>query len=235
MKREINKEMGTGLATVMSGTSPIMASIPGSTDYSTTTNVIFDVQRIDLGGVAVKDKTVFFDNVGLQYSGPYRCSNEITSGTFVREIVFVSSTPYGTNHSALDTAFLTGDTYGYGFLGSEIDRHSVIFGQVTTHTFTADIQAATDVVFQVPMVVTAQNTFGSMTATASDTLYMHRIIEVLGHTPGTSPPPRTPKTITIPAMRFVAAINVEEEAEYQYMMRLKNSYELQNQPDIDKA
>ena len=234
MMREINKEMGVGLATVMTGTTPDLFPLPGSTTYNALTNIVFDVQRIDLGGVSIKDKTVFFDNVGVQYSGPYECDNLATSGTFVQEIVFVSSTPYGTNYSALDTAWLA-EINGYGFLGSKLDRHSVIFGQVTTHTYTADVAGATDSSFKIPMVVTQKNTFGSMDATASDTLYLHRVMIIKGHTPGTATPPRIPRQIFIPAMRFVATVNLKEEAEYQYMMRLKNSYELQYQPDLDKA
>lgn len=63
--------------------------------------------------------------------------------------------------------------------------------------------------------------FGSNEPTAVEKLWLYRFISFSGSTPW-----EDGATLQIPATRFIAAVNVREENDLAYMMRLKRSFEL---------
>jgi hypothetical protein len=75
-------------------------------------------------------------------------------------------------------------------------------------------------------VLLHQNTFGSVMATASDIIYTYRIVRFAQVSDAD-------RALTLPACRHILAAEAKEEPEFQYLMRLMRSYELQNEPDED--
>ena len=73
------------------------------------------------------------------------------------------------------------------------------------------------------MITIADNQLGSLEATASDRIYCYRVVLYSG---------AVARFDVYPA-RYILRADAKEEPEYQYLMRLKRSYELQNQPDRD--
>ena len=80
-----------------------------------------------------------------------------------------------------------------------------------------DNQAAT---FMIPI---SDEQMGSLEPTASDRIYCYRIVSLTG----------TDGSYGVYPVRYLLRAEAKEEPEYEYLMRLKRSYELQNQPDRD--
>ena len=70
------------------------------------------------------------------------------------------------------------------------------------------------------------NQIGSLGPTASDRVYTYRLI-------GVDPTQASVAIISAWPCRYLLRADVKEEPEYEYLMRLKRSYELQNEPDND--
>ena len=75
------------------------------------------------------------------------------------------------------------------------------------------------------MQLVSDDQLGSMNPTASDRVYSYRIVSV--SLSGTN------KDVTVLASRQILSAEAREEPEFEYLMRLKRSYELQNEPDVD--
>lgn len=75
------------------------------------------------------------------------------------------------------------------------------------------------------MILANDNQMGSLEATASDRVYNTRIVS-LGA-------PFTGNRVDLSGARYLMKAELKEEPEYEYLMRLKRSYELQNEPDRD--
>jgi hypothetical protein len=71
----------------------------------------------------------------------------------------------------------------------------------------------------------SSNQIGSLKATASDRIYSYRIV--------TATSPFTGDRFDVLACRHLLQARAKEEDEYQYLMRLRRSFELQQQPDVD--
>ena len=77
-------------------------------------------------------------------------------------------------------------------------------------------------------VLMHQNIISGARASATDRIYCYRILSVSPATPGAGV-----SVVTVPAVMMVIGADAKEEPEFQYMMRLKRSYDLQNEPDRD--
>jgi hypothetical protein len=73
------------------------------------------------------------------------------------------------------------------------------------------------------MVLLSDNQTGSLSATASDRVYCYRVVAYNG----------TDGRFDVYGARYLLRAEAKEEPEYEYLMRLKRSYELQNEPDRD--
>ena len=78
------------------------------------------------------------------------------------------------------------------------------------------------------ITMTDENFFGSMEPTASDRIYSYRVVVPSNLTTSTSM-----TELTIYAARHLIQATVKEEPEFQYLMRLMKSYQLQQSPDND--
>ena len=73
------------------------------------------------------------------------------------------------------------------------------------------------------MIPISDEQLGSLEPTASDRVYVYRVISITGGD----------GVYNFYPVRFILRADAREEPEYQYLMRLKRSYELQQTLDRD--
>ena len=166
----------------------------------------------DLGGLAMDDKTLFFEGAAMQEILP----PAITVGTAGDNLVMVDimcTTPLTDNEVALYTQFgnIIGD-------GSSLTFDQTIYGRVRTLNMDLDNLAGGY------FITLGDNQTGSLEATASDRIYCYRMVITTI---------TADSQTTVTGARYILRATAKEEPEYEYLMRLKRSYELQNAPDRD--
>lgn len=165
----------------------------------------------DLAGMTIEDETLFFEGAAVQ-----EISNVIAPGTAgdnCNIVDLMTTKPLSdfdiTNYNVF--ANINGPV--------NLTFDQVIYGRIRFQNI--DIDNAAGAV----MVTVTDNQTGSLEPTASDRIYCYRIIAFgAGSSDGTY--------FSLGA-RYLLRATAKEEPEYEYLMRLKRSYELQNQPDRD--
>jgi len=166
----------------------------------------------DLGGLAMDDKTLFFEAAGIQESlNPATAPAAAGNGAIVVDIL---STKQLTNDEAVN-AILFGNMLSTG--SAQLTFDQTIY--MRHRTFNTDL----DNVAGGYMITQVDNQLGSMSPTASDRIYVTRVVSFGGGD----------GAYNIYPVRYVIRATSKEEPEYEYLMRLKRSYELQNEPDRD--
>jgi len=178
-----------------------------------TQGVFLSSKQIDLNGLRIDEKSMFFDAASIQ-NPTYVCSQSGTNpGDNIQIIDAVSTIPLDVENNVFDPVF-----FGFGFPGSALGNHEhVIYGRF--QRWSTDVDHA-----QTFPVMVESNTFGSMEATASDTLYLYRWVYF------------TAAAITVGSVgpaRVMFGITAKEEPTYQQLMRMRRSFELQQSPDRD--
>ena len=168
---------------------------------------------IDLSGLALEEETIFPDAMTIQEAG---LGNAIAgaAGDSMVTMDIVSSV-------AIDVAGNYGDILfnGAGFPGGPGDFQHIQYVRTERHTLDID----TGAVFPFKA---ESNQSGSMAPTASDRLYVYRLVFIYNAS-------GTLATARRQGGRLVVAMSTKKEQEYQYMMRLKRSYDLQQSYDRD--
>lgn len=168
----------------------------------------------DLKGLQQDDETLFFNGIQVQNFGPAFFDGAVSGDSYV-ELVILSSTVI--NDQDLITAFTLGPGY-----------------QRTTQEFLQTIYWKREDAFQ----SIDQNGYGALThayrteggsgaPTPSSRVYVYRIATASNKTSN-----RMNQLITPPTM-IVLGATPKKEQEYQYLMRLKQTYETQEQRDVD--
>lgn len=171
----------------------------------------------DLAGMALDEKTLFFDAADAQQTLLPSFSGGSVPGDSVTIWDVMSSVPIVINNQ-----FTTDLVYGFGFPGSRQTFNEIIYARVEQYATTMDIGA-----YGSPVKVNSQN-YSSGMPTASDRIYSYRFVEVACAAPAT---PITSCVVTAP--RHILSATAKEEPDYEYMMRLLRSYQLQQEPDVD--
>jgi hypothetical protein len=166
----------------------------------------------DLAGLAIDDKTLFFSGATTQdVLNPI-----VTSGVAGDNIIVVdvmSSIPLtDVEYSALLTH---GNFPISGTNNLTFDQ--TIYCRIRQYAVDVDTAAWGS------MVLLADNQLGSLNPTASDRVYVARVVYFDGDS----------TAINVTPVRYLLRADAKEEAEYQYLMRLKRSYELQHTFDRD--
>jgi hypothetical protein len=213
MTKTLTKEHGrlgvnkTGALFTMDGTftNGYRQIIPGQ-------GVFVSETYFDLAGMATEDKTLFFEGAAVQ-----EISNVIASpgvaGSNCSIVDLMTTKPLR------DTELTTYHTQANILRGTKLTFDQTIYGRVRFQN--VDIDNAAGGV----MITIFDNQTGSLEPTASDRIYCYRIVLFgTGNADG--------DYFSLGA-RYLLRATSKEEAEYQYLMRLKRSYELQNQPDRD--
>jgi len=214
----------TGFSSATKITAP-----PGGWDYTFTdggwtyqppgiTNIISAYklnEYIDLAGLSMDDLTVFIRGIALEYDG-FPSTTDALPGDGMTVVVAVTDVPLKE-----DSVLPPGIPY------SKNSFQNLALFAADHFTITQDTASWG----QYPVLTQSIRTNG-MKATASDRLYVSVFLSAQTKISGT-PPLSTVTSFTWPAFHIKVLADTVEEPEYQYLMRLKRSYELQNEPDRD--
>lgn len=178
-------------------------------------NGFYNEQILDLAGLSQEQKTVFFNGIAQQELGnPVVLGGAAGDGLHVIDVI--SSIPLSETSI---TAMLT-----YGNFSSGLGIPVPTFEQ-TIYMNVRDFVVDVDTAAWGYMVLVSSNQLGSLQPTASDRLYCYRAMYFNQNFTGTAS--------GLNSVRYVIGANPEEEKEYQYLMRLKKSYDLQQSFDVD--
>jgi len=168
----------------------------------------------DLAGLSMREKTLFFNGATTQdLRNPIVFQQAAGDSLTIMDVL--TSSPMNSSQ------ILAYSIYGNYASGSQSapSFDQTIYSRLREYVIDIDTQAWGS------FRLFADHQHGSLSSTASDRIYVYRMVFV-----GT---PFVGNRIDIPPVRYVLSADAKTEDEYQYLMRLARSYELQNQPDID--
>lgn len=166
----------------------------------------------DLAGLAMDEKTIFPAGITCQRGNSPLLDAASPGDNFIMLDV-LTSIPVD-----VDTDLLNWFNVGAGFPGSTLNFEHVLYMRGQRWTVDVDTNSS------FPLKADEWQA-GSMSPTASDRVYSYRV--VLVNTGNTS------SRIITPTGRHVMQVETKEEPTYEYLMRLKRSYDLQQSPDVD--
>lgn len=207
-----------------------------------TPNVLYLQDEIDIGGLTTTQEETFYPSAATIQNSPFYTVPGTVPGLTPED----PARPYGalfeyvlvTEHPFNVTKWVADQTYtvfgtSQNFISvqscpgieprrttdqnSTLGFESILYGRVQMIVNNSSLPQQAGAVYQT-------NEFGSMTPTASDKLYVTRfvVIQPLG---GNTIPDGS--TIQLPHMRVIMVGSGKEENELSYIMRLRNSYLLQ--------
>lgn len=167
---------------------------------------------IDLAGMTKQAKTAFFEAGGVQDAS-------LPSGvTAPGDVCIIADIMTSKPLTPFEAVSFTAGLGNFSASVANVTFDQTIYARV--RTFISDI----DTVNANYMVLIGDNQLGSLEPTASDRIYSTRVVSFGNNTDG---------VIGVWPCRHLLRAIVEEEPEYQYLMRLKRSYELQQSSDVD--
>lgn len=175
----------------------------------------------DLAGMAMDDKTLFFEAAGVQTTlSPL--ANNTGAGDSCIIMDLMSTRPLTDQQILL--------TFSYGnFAGNiAIDGQGPLSFEETVYARTQMFVRHVDTSAWGYITLTDENFFGSMEPTASDRIYSYRLV-----VPSQGTDPNDMDQLTVYPARHLLKSTSKEEPTYQYLMRLMKSYQLQQEPDVD--
>ena len=206
------------------------------------TNVLYTQQEIDIGGMTTTQEETFYPEAATIQNSPFytvpgvveRVPGDPMSGYVpygaLFEYVLITESPFKVDKWVGDQTY-SGDGTSwipvYSCPGIDPRRttdqattlgfENILYGRVQMIVHNSSLPQQAGVVY-------STNEFGSMTPTASDRLYVTRfvVIQPLG---GQLIP--NGSGIQLPHMRVVLVGSGKEENDLSYIMRLRNSYLLQ--------
>ena len=197
------------------------SSTKGSWNFVDRTNFVSS-QYIDLAGMSMEEKTIFFEaatvqTVGIPSANNTRVGDSVTimdlmSSRKINDLQAVITLIYG------NFAGNVNDGSGQGPLSFD----ETIYARVQNYVRHVDTAAWG------LLTLTGENFFGSMEPTASDRIYSYRVVSVSND----QDPTATDNIFIYPA-RHLLQVKAKEEPDHEYMMRLLRSYQLQQEPDVD--
>jgi hypothetical protein len=210
--KTLTKEFA-GLAATKAGPVWTLTDGDGWRQQAVGSNNFISSTYFDLAGMAMNDETLFFEAAGIQEVLNPSAENAV-AGDLVTVIDIMCTTPL------TDTEVMS---YGLGanMKGpySTLTFDQTVYGRV--RTFNMDLDNVAGGYY----ILLADHQSGSLEPTASDRIYCYRAVSF-----GTA---NSDGQHTVFAARYLLRADAKEEPEFEYLMRLKRSYELQNEPDRD--
>jgi len=179
--------------------------------------IFYSKNYFDLAGLSMREKTLFFQGATVQQLG----NPSVTSGTAgdACAIYDIMST------SPMTDDELIGFNANANFAGVATNMTSGLTFDQTVYARRREYVVSVDLAAWGSMQLVSDDQFGSMNPTASDRVYSYRIIIfVLSG---------TDKIASVLGSRQILSAVAKEEPEFEYLMRLKRSYELQQSYDED--
>lgn len=178
-------------------------------------NTFYQATEIDISGLTVQEFT-FFPTSGSVQRGPVNLG--IGLG-YISEQILVTITPLPSSRVPPSPGQMVFKPFGFD-MGDQMEFQNIIWGRAWTWNANTALPGN----FGVPINITD---LGSGSATNGDTLYIYRFVSVAGYTPGAG------HAAEVGPARVVITGQLREEPEYQQIMRLRRSYELQQTYDED--
>ena len=169
----------------------------------------------DLAGLSMDDKTLFFNGATIQETYPPTKPAIAPPGNLVAVADVMSNKPLS-GSDAIAVVNGLGNTQGPNSANLTFDQ--TIYLRLRVFVVNSDTAASG---FFVPL---SDNQLGSMSPTASDRIYCTRVVQFGANADG---------AYALYPVRYLINANATEEPEYEYLMRLKRSYELQQSYDED--
>lgn len=208
---------------------------PAWRSLGTTAQDWYMQDELDVAGWTKDDLTMFLRAAEVQQDGFYimdTLNNLSTPGQpnteihreYIIEWFALTSYPIDmiTWYTTLQDKTATGLIhYAPNFAEQLTSFDNVIVGALRYHQYNQNINTPDFNALQ----LTQSHSFGSGSASASDKLYLYRFISL----PKPNDSPEIDDglaTMTIPNLRFILNADLDKEAEYQYIMRLKRSLDL---------
>lgn len=184
--------------------------VPGTTD------LFISSSYIDLAGLNIDSKTVFPTAINVQRSTFPAMGGPAIAGDAYQVLDVLTSIPVDLTDFATFSDWLY---IGPGMSGTSLNFEHVLYARRQRWCADLDTQSAF-------ALKADESQFGSMSPTASDRIYSYRMVWIV-ETTG-SPWNR----LYTSNVRHIMSCETAEEPTYQYIMRLKRSYDLQ-QTDRD--
>ena len=166
----------------------------------------------DLAGLAQDDKTLFFDGALVQdVTNPSQDGG--AAGDLVQICDIMSTTPLS------DIMLLSFFSLGNNPASRIPSFDQTIYAR--NRVFVVDLDFAAGGFLN----LLSSNQLGSLSPTASDRIYVYRVVALGANNTATS--------YSILPARYLLQATPKQEPEFQYLMRLMRSYNLQNEPDVD--
>ncbi len=191
-------------------TLPITASNSGWFKPAGTQDLFVSAEYFDLNGLSQDMETIFPTNASVQRS-TFPAGGNMVAGDNYQVLDVLTSIPVDMNAFANISDWLY---IGPGMPGGTLNFEHVIYSR--RQRWTADLD--TNTVF---LMKADECQSGSLSPTASDRIYSYRVVWI-NETSGS-----TMDRLYTSAVRHVMQVEASEEPTYQYMMRLKRSYDLQ--------
>lgn len=201
--------------TIAGGTATIDYSLQSQGWVSPTNGLFVSETYFDLAGLAMDDETIFFEGMAVQQTGLPAIQGQ--AGDNYVQYDIMTSIPIDTSDVALLGLF---SVRGLGFLGGELNYEHVLYQRTRRYTLDLDTTA------RMAMLALDEQS-GSMAPTASDRIYCYRIVVLDAATLSSA------ANINVQPARYLIQAVPKEEPEFQYLMRLKRSYDLQQSHDED--
>lgn len=180
---------------------------------SSVPTLAYNETYFDLAGLSQQEKTLFFN--GIQQQDMYNpIPQNAATGDSVVVVDLLSSKPL--SEADLSLFGIQGNFAGEI---STLTFHETIFARIRQYVSVADTAGWAG------MTLVSDNQLGSMDPTASDRIYVYRTLSLAAA--------GSINQLELFNTRFVLYANAVAEQEYQYLMRLKRSYELQQSFDVD--
>jgi len=201
-------------------TNPIWeTSSPGWRSIGTgSSGFIVSDTFFDLAGMTQREKTLFFDAATVQTMGnplTFTVGPLAPAPGDALNIIDLMSTK-----SLTDTELINFTIYGnFAQSNAVLTPEETVYARI--NQFTVDLDTAQ----WGSMIQVASHQIGSLKPTASDRIYSYRIVNV-----GV---PFEAGRFDVYAARHLINANVKEEADFQYLMRLRRSFELAQNHDED--
>jgi len=193
-----------GLWSVTGGNSKVLIQSPGFVTY-------YQQTYFDLAGMTIDDKTLFFKAIQMQRTFTPEFTAGATGDSLMEMILL-------TQHPIAEADLLA------KFVDplDQLTFEEIVYCEARVYAKTID---EGNLAF--PMLV-HNNVASGARATASDRVYCYHIMSLSAVTPGSGV-----SSGVVPTVMMIIGADAKEEPDFQYLMRLKRSYDLQNEPDRD--
>jgi len=179
------------------------------------TNLFVMEEEIDVAGLTKMELT-FFPLAGDVQRGPTAMGLAYATQGVITEWIYVAAAPIDSSVGPQSMLF---NLLGQGSI-CDTQFQNIIWGQAWTWAFNASVPSN----FALPVNTTLM---GSGEPTNGDRLYVYRVVSTVGYVP-------TPGSFAeLPSARLLISGQLKEEQEFQQIMRMRRSYELQQTYDED--